>query len=376
MSLSSRKTTSNIKWALFLTIALAVIGTITLYSALLGRFSVDAEFNLLKPILSQGVAFVLGTIVLLIMWRFVSYKLLRRYCLYIILAAFGFVSLVFVPELGGDFSANRWILIGTYSFQPTEILKIAVVIFVSALFASMKNGNPSPYHLISLGVLFVALSALAYLQPDIGTFLVIVSSIIGIMIASSLKFRWYVIAAIIVIPVIAFFAFGRGYTFERLETHWKVLLGTVTDEELNDAAYQVNQSKLTIGSGGLWGRGFASGAQKFGFLPESSTDSIFSVFLEEWGFVGGSFLIFLFMSLLYRFFSIARNASDQFGSFLAVGIAVLIGTQIFINILVQIGLFPLTGIPLPFFSKGGSVIIGTLLGIGILLNIAKHSKHR
>lgn len=299
----------------------------------------------------------------------ISYKKWKTYALPFLLIAIFFLLLALIPsfslEIGG---ARRWIHIGGFSFQPSEFVKLGFVIYLAAWFearrAIMRRWNEGfiPF-LITVGVL----GFLIILQPDIGT--------LGI-ISITAAFMYFIagasvgqMSAIVSIGLGLLFLLAKAapYRAERFVTFFNNSVDPL------GISYQINQALLAIGSGGIFGLGLGKGVQKYSFLPEPMKDSVFAVWLEEAGFVGGFILIAAFLVLGIRGLKIAKNSPDKFGRYLAVGITCWLISQAFVNIGSMLGLLPLTGIPLPLVSYGGSATVVSLAGLGILLNISKYS---
>src|SRR3989344_1615364 len=255
----------------------------------------------------------------------VDYHRWRRFAPYIYALAIIATLAVFIPQIGfGHGGARRWILLAGFSFQPSELLKIASILLAASYFAAIKTKASSFMYGFGGFAALLALPALALvLQPDIGTLGIICISVLAI-----------------------FFAAGAS---------WK----------------QIKQSLIAVGSGGVFGRGFGQGIQKFTYLPEPMGDSIFAVAAEELGFVGSVFIVALFLAFALRGYSIAARAPDLFGSLLAVGISTYLVIEAFINIASMLGVAPVTGIPLTFISQGGSAMLASLGSAGLLLSISR-----
>ncbi len=203
------------------------------------------------------------------------------------------------------------------------------------------------------------------LQPDTGSVLVIAVAGLAMFVTAGGRWRDVFIAGLIGIIFLAGLAYSRPYIFDRIETFIK------PGEDLQGSSYQLNQSLIAIGSGQIFGRGFGQSVQKFNYLPEPIGDSIFAVAAEEWGFVGSTVLIFLFLAFAIRGLKIATWSSDIFGGLLATGIVILITVQSLVNIASMLGVFPLTGMPLLFVSHGGTALFFAMAEVGIILNISK-----
>ena len=349
---------------------LSISGLATLFSSLLGRYRFDTDFNIAEPLLVQFMAFAIG-IFLVYVFSKINYRYLKKYALPILFLSFIFSFLVFLDPINGNTSVYRWIFLFGFSIQPTEILKIAIIIFFAALLSNIKYKKLDLKHYVWGISIIVILFLLNANQPDGGTFVVIMLAVAIVLIFASLNWKFYATLFSVGAILFSIFATSNQYVGDRVVTYVKQLQGNLTDDERLGAAYHISQAQLAIGSGGIFGRGFADGTQKFGFLPESSTDSIIAIFFEEYGFFGAIVLMSVIMLFVYSGHLIALNAPDRFGMMLSIGLLYLIAIQAFINIFVLLNLLPVTGIPFPFYSKGGSAIIGIFISIGILLSIAK-----
>jgi cell division protein FtsW len=331
---------------------------------------------------------------------FIFYKIplpvIKRYSPMLLLANIFFLALVFAPVIGvSSAGANRWINLGFASFQPSEFLKITFILYLASWLASKhkdtinSNSRKSQFYnskekilSLTLNQIFAALSKtflpfitilgfigiLLIKQPDTST-LGLIAIVAGIMYFSIGTPVWHnVLIFLIGTGSLAFLIKSSPYRMQR----FTVFLNPETD--LMGIGYQLKQSIIAIGSGGILGIGLGMSRQKFVFLPQSMSDSIFSIYAEETGLIGCLILISLFLLFLWRSFKLAKKTSDQFALLVCVGISSWIVIQAFINIGAMAGIFPLTGIPLPFISYGGSHIIAELIGVGILLNISKSLK--
>ena len=354
------------KRLLFITLILLAFGLIVLSSA--GIIEGDKKFG--SPYYYLNKQFLYGVIpglLLFFLFSKVDYKFWRKISFLVLFASLLLMILVFVPDFGiGLKGANRWVSLWGLSFQPSEILKLSMVIYLAAWFGSrderIKNWSYStaPFFVV---ISFIGL--LLAMQPDVGTLAVVVLVALGIYFAagSSMKHFFAVIAVFLV--VLAGLVFIEPYRLDRIKTFFDPSI------DPRGISYQLNQSLIAIGSGGLFGNGFGESTQKFGFLPEVVNDSIFAIVVEELGFVGAMALLGMFIFLSHTLISIAKNTSDKFGRLLVIGMSTWIVGQAFINIAAVSGLAPLTGIPLPFVSHGGTAIMALLAGLGIVSNIAR-----
>lgn len=308
-----------------------------------------------------------GLIALLIMYT-IDYRFWRRYAPYIFALAILATLLVFVPHLGvAHGGGQRWIRLLGVSIQPSEALKIGIIIMGAAYFATIKN-RVKTYRWGMGG--FVALLALPALilvmQPDIGTLGVVTASFFAVYVAAGARARDILVIALLGIVFLGALAFAKPYIRDRITTFFHPTQGQQSE------GYQLKQSLIAIGSGGLLGRGFGQGVQKFTYLPEAMGDSIFAVAGEELGFIGSSAIVLAFLIFALRGLSFAGKAPDMFGGLLAVGISTYLASEAFINIAAMVGAAPLTGIPLTFVSQGGSAMLVSLASAGILLNVSRH----
>ena len=355
---------------LFTTLTLVFIGVFVFSSASLGLLA-RGEERFSDVIFSQFILGLGGGLIVMTILMRIPYRTYRTYAPHIFGFGLFLTSLVFLPVIGVEANgARRWLSIFGISFQPAEFLKIAFVIFM-AWYYSMYYRKLSDIK-YALGGLILALSlisVLLLLQPDIGTFLIIGATGVAIAITAGIQFRY--LSAFIALGLlgIVVLVFSMPYVQKRVET----LLDPSKDP---DASYQINQSLIGIGSGGLFGRGFGQGVQKFTYLPEPSSDSIFSVAAEEFGFFGSVIFVLLYVYFALRGLFIASRAPDRFGGLIVVGIVILITTQSFINIGSVVGLIPFTGEPLTFISHGGTSLMFTLAGVGIVLNISRYKTPR
>lgn len=305
----------------------------------------------------------------------IDYKIWKKFSLPLIILSVGFLILVFVPGFGISIGgAKRWVnFFNLFSFQPTEILKLTLIIYLASWFSSdarRARSEPRPERRGSnsiipfLIVLFVIGIFLAS-QPDIGTLSIIVAIALIMFFVSGVKFKYLAGVILLIAISFSFLTFFSEYRFNR------VLTLINKDFDIRGIGYHLNQSLITIGKGGLTGLGFGKGEQKFGFLPEPVSDSIFAIIGEELGFIGMVFTVALFLVFVVVSFNIAKKTKDKFASLYAVGIASWVGIQSFINIASLSGLVPLTGIPLPFISYGGTSLAVLMAATGILVNIGK-----
>lgn len=296
-----------------------------------------------------------------------NYKNYRKYSLYFFIIACVLTLLVFMPGLGFEHNgASRWIRILGLSFQPSEILKIAYVIFLAAWIAKAKDKVQTfkygfmPFLVVSAIVGLILLS-----QPDTDTFVITIVAGVAMYLSGGGRWKHILITGLIGLVLLSGLALTRPYLMNRIMTF--------VDPSANalSSGWQIQQSLIAIGSGGFFGRGFGQSIQKFNVLPEPIGDSIFAVAGEEFGFIGAFLIISLFIFFAFRGLKIASKVPDVFGRLIVVGIVILITSQAFVNIGAMVGVLPLSGVPLPFISHGGTALFMTLIQAGIVLNISK-----
>ncbi|WP_038813312.1 stage V sporulation protein E [Bacillus anthracis] len=354
---------------IIVTLALLTIGMIMVYSASAVWASYkmgDSFFFAKRQLLFAG----LGVVAMFFIMK-IDYWVWRTYSKVILLVCFILLILVLIPGVGlVRGGARSWIGIGAFSIQPSEFMKFAMIIFLAKFLAerqklitSFKRGL-----LPALGFVFLAFGMIM-LQPDLGTGTVMVGTcIIMIFISGARVFHFAMFGLLVVAGFVGLIA-SAPYRMKRITSYldpWSDPLGS---------GFQIIQSLLAIGPGGLFGLGLGQSRQKFLYLPEPQTDFIFAILSEELGFIGGSFVLLLFSLLLWRGIRIALGAPDLYGTFLAVGIVAMIAIQVMINVGVVTGLMPVTGITLPFLSYGGSSLTLMLMAVGVLLNISRHSRY-
>ena len=302
--------------------------------------------------------------------QYIPYRFWRRVALPLLVGALVLMALVFIPDLGlSAKGATRWLRFGSLVFQPAEIMKLAFVLYLASwLDARRKDVSSVSYGTIPFTIMLGIVSIFLIMQRDIGTLgIIVVSSCILYYLggARAPQIAMLVMLGAMLLVLVTQFGSSSSYRSERL----RVFFDSAHYQQ--DTGYQIKQALIAIGSGGIPGRGFGFGVQKYGYLPEPMGDSIFAIFAEETGFIGACMLIALFLAFIWRGFLIAKRAPDVFGKLLAGGIIIGITTQAFVNMAAISGLLPLTGVPLPFVSYGSTSLAITLASTGILLNISK-----
>jgi len=358
----------------FAVIGLLLIGTLLVYAGTrewFRSYDLDPEYYLKRHILNILIGSLLayGT-------TLIDYRLLRAYTPIIWLGAVIGLVIVLIPGLGSEINgAQAWIsLPGGFQFQPAELAKIAIIVGIAMIMADRENAHDDPNDLDVLKAL--AISAVPVLlivaQPDLGTVLIISAAILAMIGASGAPSRW-VIGLLILAVIGVFTAIQTGAVSQYQIARLQSFVDPSADPQAT--GYQLRQSRITIGSGGILGKGLFNGPQTNGrFVPEQQTDFIFTVAGEELGFIGCSLILALYLLLFLRAFAICRRSSDLFGRLVCIGVIAWFSFQAFENIGMSMGLMPMTGVPLPFLSYGGSSMFANLIGVGLLQNV--HSRGR
>lgn len=351
---------------LFGVILLTLAGFFVFTSASLGLLARDGV-SFANVAVKQGIGLIIGCIAFYLMSRW-HYTNLKKYSFYILIFAFFLNLLLFVPFLSMNHGgASRWIDLGFTTFQPSEFLKIAFIIYFAAWLSSVKEKVQNfksgilPYIIIMcfLGILLLA-------QRDIDTLLVIAGTGLVMLFIAGVKVK----DMIILIAVMAILAVSVIYI--QPHARQRVLTYLNSGQDPSGAGYQIQQSLITIGSGQGTGRGFGQSIQKFNYLPEPIGDSVFAVQAEEFGFIGSVALILLFLFFLFRAMKIGVQTDDIFGRLIVIGIAILIIIESFMNISSMLGIIPLSGMPLLFVSHGGTALVIALGSVGIIANVSKY----
>lgn len=358
----------------FAVIGLLAIGTLLVYAGTrewFRSYGLDPEYYLKRHSINIviGVLLAYGT-------TLIDYRLLRAYTPIIWLAAVVGLVLVLIPGIGSEINGARaWIALpGGFQIQPAELAKIAIIVGIAMILADRDQTDQDPSDLDVLKAL--AISAVPILliiaQPDLGTVLIISAAVVAMIGASGARAIW-VVGLLLLAVLGVFTAVQTGAVNEYQVARLQSFVDPNADPQ--STGYQLRQSRITIGSGGLFGKGLFEGPQTNGrFVPEQQTDFIFTVAGEELGFVGCSLILFLYFLIFLRGFAICKRSSDLFGRLVCIGVIAWFGFQTFENIGMAMGLMPMTGVPLPFLSYGGSSMFANLIGIGLLQNVYARSR--
>ena len=335
------------------------IGLLSIYSSSLGR----GDFLNFKK---QIVFFGLG-IFLMFFFCFFDWRIFRENTyLILILYLFCLLSLIglffFAPEIRG---VQRWYKLGPLSIDPIEFTKIILIILLAKYFSMRHIEMYQVKHILLSGLYVFLPVSLIFFQPDLGSIVILVALWLGILIVSGIKLRHFLILSLVLLLVLSlsWVFLMRDYQKERI-------ISFVMPADSLGAGWSQNQAKIAIGSGGIFGQGLFKGSQtQYGFLPEPQTDFIFSAMAEETGLVGVSILLLLFLILIWRIYKIALKSESNFPRLFSIGLIIILISQIFIHIGMNLGILPIIGISLPLVSYGGSSLIATFIGLGILQSI-------
>jgi len=352
----------------FLTLGLTVLGVAAIAdaSAPLALSSFGNSFYFVRQ---QAISAVIGFIALIVFSN-IHYTFWKKLAPVIFSVTVILLVAVLIPGVGSSFlGARRWIVIAGFNFQPSEFVKISLALFFAYLYA---RKSPNWYYLVILGVLI----GLIMLEPDLGTTIVVAT--IGVVQLFITGFPLIYMTGLLGAGGLlgSLLILISSYRRERLFTFLNTMIDPIgkTSQDAGGAAYHIRQILIAVGSGGIFGVGLGQSRQKYLFLPETATDSIFAIIAEEVGFIGSIILIGIYAYLILRIIKIAKNAPDDFSFVFVVGIASWVAGQMFFNIGSNVALVPLTGIPLPLISYGGTSLIAILSALGIVLNISKYSR--
>lgn len=355
-----RRLVINFDWVLLLTVCLvSAIGIVNLYSA-------TAEWSIGTPFYLKQLFWLGGGLLLALLMCLFDYRHLEHFSIHVYILSIGL--LLFVLLLGKtSMGATRWIHLGFFNLQPSEVIKVAMILVLARFLG--RNAHHFGFQFIELwqpALILLVPVTMILKQPDLGTALMLV-----FISASMLLFAGLQRQTLVGLGILGVLA-GVGGWFGMHE-YQRARIRTFLNPEADPlgSGYHIIQSKIAVGSGGFFGKGFMAGTQsQLSFLPERHTDFAFSVFAEEWGFTGSCFLLLCYLFLIIWGIYIARRAADRFGMFLAVGVTAMIFWHIVVNLGMVIGLLPVVGVPLPLFSYGGTSMVTTMIGVGLLMNVS------
>jgi len=356
-----RRLLAHIEWPLLiLALLVSAVGLVTILSA------THHSDRLLTPYVVRQATFASLGLVLMVVAISIDYRSLNRYA-YALYAAV-LLALLAVPFIGvSGGGARRWLSLGPFGLQPSEFMKVALVLALAHQLHRVAGERRLPLRRLIAPAILVGIPAgLILKQPDLGTAIALAMGAFTVLMVAGLPVRLLVISALVIGPLLP-------YGWHHLKPYQQRRLTSFVDPESDPlgSGYHVLQSQIAIGSGQVHGKGYLRGTQnKLNFLPEQHTDFIFSVFAEEWGFVGAAVLLLLYLALILRGAYIASRARDNLGALLAAGLTGTIFWQVVINIAMTSGVLPVVGITLPFLSYGGSSMLALLTSIGLLMNVS------
>lgn len=351
------------KILLYAVIAVSLLGIFFIFSATWGKGALEVKMNQLffRQILWVSVGFLL-----LFIFTNLDYRKVLNYAY--IAYILNLVALVFLLIFGGErYGARRWISLGPISIQPSEFVKLTIILALAAFLGERREKMGTLKNFFVAFAIILPAIGLIFLQPDLGTALVILPIFFSIIFICGENVKYIVMSLLVgVMCMPVFWGLLKDYQKTRLLVFINPNLDPL------GAGYTIIQSKIAIGSGGFFGKGWLNGTQNYlRFLPERHTDFIFSVIGEEWGFIGSITVLALFSIIIWRGISIISSTKDTYGKAIAAGVVTLIAFQVFVNISMTIGFMPVVGLPLPAISYGGSNTVATLIGIGLLLSVSR-----
>lgn len=350
--------------------ALVIFGLIALSSASsdLGKIRFDDTYYYLKHQVFYGLSIGLAGFFL---GYLVYYRFYKKIALILLLLSLAGLMLVLFSPLGfsAGTNATRWLRVGFINFQPSELLKITFIMYLAAWlsYPGGKRQNNFLGGFLPFLILAGSVAFLLILQPATTMGVIILAAALVVYFVSGARFAYIAFAVLLGAAVLAALVYSGGYRLERFANFLS------PERDIQNTGFHLNQALITLGSGGLTGVGYGRSTNKYLNLPESIGDSIFAIIGEELGFVGAAVLVFIFFILILRGIAIAKRAPDDFGRLLMVGFTSVIAVQVFVNVAAISGLIPLTGVPLPFISYGGTSLAVFMTMSGIMLNISKYA---
>ncbi len=352
---------------LFCTVAATIVGVLMVFSATAGSRTGSA-LTLDDFAVRQAIFGVIGLVLLIILAR-IDYRFFESFTLPFYLVTVGLLGLVMLMGVI-NFGSQRWLNIGLIPIQPSELAKLSLIVMLAKLLCDRERELNKIKWFIAAAALTLIPAVIVFAQPDLGTTIILCVIFLGLTVAAGVSWRIFALVSALTVP--AAYAFWtwiiHDYQRERL------LIFLHPESDPSGAGYNIIQARITAGSGGLLGQGYMNGSQsQLAFIKVQYSDFIFSVVAEQFGFIGSVALILLLFIIVWRCIVVASRAPNLMGSLIAVGVATWIGMQIFINVGMNIGLMPVTGIPLPFISYGGSSLMSILLALGLVQSVAAQS---
>ena len=348
------------------TLLLVCASVVMVYSAS-AVYAMDKFHQPTLFLFKQATWAMLGFVLMPVVMR-IDYRAYRQpYVIWtlFVLVSLALVAVLFGPRING---ARRWFGVAGIGVQPSELAKIVIIVFVAALLERrMDRIDEAAYSLLPIGLALGLIVGLVLLEPDLGTALSILAIAAVMVFAAGISYRYILGLALVALPTMYILVMGVDYRRRR------VLAFLNPWDDPQGTGFQVIQSIIALGTGGVFGKGLMAGVQKLFYLPEPHTDFIYSVIGEELGLLGTTFVLLCFAVITWRGLRTAMRAPDRFGAFLALGLTAMVSVQAFLNISVVLGLLPTKGIPLPFVSFGGSSLLISMIGMGMLLNVSQQA---
>jgi rod shape determining protein RodA len=366
-----RRPIRHVDFTLLLVVGLiTVVGFFLLYSATKSTLIGENQSQYAR-VTKQAVTAAIGLVAMLLLCTF-DYRFLKVYAGFIFAGMLIMLIAVRIPGIGNsgiDFNsgAQRWFAFGGLQITPSEFVKVAIIVMLAAVLSELRSPVPTLRDVLRVCVIAAIPMVLVFIQPDIGTTIVLVAILAGMLIVAGTRPRHLATIAIVALVGLAL-AFQLGFVKSYQLSRLTGFLDPKADSATTN--YNRQQAEIAVGAGGMFGRGYLAGTQtNLDFVPDQWTDFIFTVSGEEFGFVGSTLLLGLYALLIWRAIRIAQLSKDPFGTYLATGIASMFAIQMFVNVGMVIGIMPITGIPLPFVSYGGSQMLANFAAVGILLNV-------
>lgn len=348
------------------TVLLVFLGVVMVYSAsgvLAQTRYGDAYLFLRKQVMWAALG--LGSLALVMRIDYRTYRQPLFIWSSLGVVTLALIAVLFSPPIN---NARRWFAVGGFGIQPSELAKLTAIFFVAwFLEKRLSVIDNFKQSIVPIGVVLIPVIVLILAEPDFGTSMAIALIAAMMIFGAGLNYGYFIGTVLLALPAVIFLMISSPYRFRRLTTFMNPW-----DDPLGDG-FQIIQSLIAVGTGGLTGRGLTQGVQKLFYLPEPHTDFIYSVIAEELGLIGAVLTLFCFCVIAWRGYKVAANAPDPFGAFIAVGLTTMIALQALINISVVLSLMPTKGIPLPLVSSGGSSLLINLVGMGVLLNVSQHA---
>jgi cell division protein FtsW len=364
------RTLKSDKW-LFLAVLVLVCVSAVMVSSASAAAALQRNWDVSRFLFKQATWVAMGCLLLFVTMR-INYRSYQQP--FVVWSALGLVGVALLLVLGFAETINgsrRWFAVGGVGVQPSEFAKIAIVFFLADLLARrMEQVNEVPRVIVPAGIVVGTLVGLTLLQPDLGTSAFIGLLSVMMIFAAGLGYQYLAGVGVVSLASLAILIALKA---ERLE---RVMAWIDPYRDPEGGGYQIIQSFIAIGSGGVFGRGFMQGVQKIGFLPEPQNDFIYAVIGEEFGLIGNTLVLVAFLVIAWRGYGVALSMPDRYGSFLAFGLTALLVVQALFNMSVVLGILPNKGLPLPFVSAGGSSMLVSMLAAGILINLSQHTVPR